>query len=82
MIPVYHNKKYTNHSSFPKLHSEKQLNFLFKIKNIILKSVNENLVDIAWSKKPKDLVKPFFPLADKDAGESSYKKILRLKHPI
>ncbi len=30
----------------PKLHNEKQLNFLFKSKNIILKPVNENLVDI------------------------------------
>ena len=28
----------------PKLHSEKQINFLFNIKNIILKPINENLI--------------------------------------
>ena len=49
----------------PKLHSEKQINFFFNIKNIILKPINENLVDIVWSKKPKDLVKPFFSLSKK-----------------
>ena len=29
----------------PKLHSEKQLNFLFNIKNIILKPINKNLIE-------------------------------------
>ena len=43
-----------------KLHSEKQLNFLFNIKNIVLEPINENLIDNIWSKKPKDLIKPFF----------------------
>jgi len=52
----------------PKLHSEKQLNFLFNIKNIILKPINKNLIDIVWFKKPKDLVIPFFSLSKKDAG--------------
>ena len=32
----------------PKLHSEKQINFLFNIKNIILKPINRNLIDIIW----------------------------------
>jgi len=63
----------------PKLHSEKQLNFLFNIKNIILKPINRNLIDIIWFKKPKDLVKPFFSLSKKDAGQTSQKKIVQVK---
>jgi len=66
----------------PKLHSEKQLNFLFNIKNIILKPINRNLIDIIWSKKPKDLVKPFFSLSKKDAGQSSHEKILKVKNVL
>jgi len=64
----------------PKLHSEKQLNFLFNIKNIILKPINGNLIDIVWSKKPKDLVKPFFSLSKKDAGQGSQEKIVKVKN--
>ena len=66
----------------PKLHSEKQLNFLFNIKNIILKPINKNLIDIMWSRKPKDLVKPFFSLSKKDAGQSSQEKILKVKNVL
>ena len=66
----------------PKLHSEKQLNFLFNIKNIILKPINRNLIDIIWSKKPKDLVKPFFSLSKKDAGQSSQEKIVKVKNVL
>jgi len=66
----------------PKLHSEKQLNFLFNIKNIILKPINRNLIDIIWSKKPKDLVKPFFSLSKKDAGQSSQGKIVKVKNVL
>ena len=66
----------------PKLHSEKQLNFLFNIKNIILKPINRNLIDIVWSKKPKDLVKPFFSLSKKDAGQSSQEKIVKVKNVL
>jgi len=58
----------------PKLHCEKQLNFLFNIKNIILKPVNRNLIDIIWSKKPKDLVKPFFSLSKKMLDKAHKKK--------
>ena len=64
----------------PKLHSEKQLNFLFNIKNIILKPVHKNLIDIIWSKKPKDLIRPFFSLSNKNAGQSSQDKILKVKN--
>jgi len=63
----------------PKLHSEKQINFLFNIKKIILKPINENLIDIVWSKKPKDLIKPFFSLSKKDVGQSSQEKIVKVK---
>ncbi len=63
----------------PKLHNEKQLSFLFNIKNITLKPVNKNLVDIIWSKKPRDFIKPFFSLSKKDAGENSWKKIISIK---
>jgi len=66
----------------PKLHSEKQLNFLFNIKNIILKPINGNLIDIVWSKKPKDLVKPFFSLSKKDSGQSSQEKIVKVKNVL
>jgi len=66
----------------PKLHSEKQLNFLFNIKNIILKPINRNLIDIIWFKKPKDLVKPFFSLSKKDAGQTSQEKIVKVKNVL
>ena len=58
----------------PKLHNENQLNFLFDIKNILLKPINNNLIDFIWSKKPRNFIKPFFSLAKKDAGESAKKK--------
>ena len=77
---VLKNKKKLKIGFDPKLHNEKQLNFLFNIKNIILKPINKNLIDILWSKKPKDLVKPFFLLSKKNAGENSKKKILKIKN--
>jgi len=64
----------------PKLHSEKQLNFLFNIKNVILKSLNQNLIDVVWSKKPKDLIKPFFTLSKKNVGQSHEEKIVKVKN--
>ena len=64
----------------PKLHNEKQLNFLFNIKNITLKPINKNLVDMIWSKKPKDLIKPFFSLSKKDSGQSSHEKVSKVKN--
>ena len=64
----------------PKLHNENQLNFLFDIKYILLKPINNNLIDFIWSKKPRNFIKPFFSLAKKDAGESAKKKILKVKN--
>ena len=63
----------------PRLHTESRLNFLFNIKNISLKSVNKNLVDIVWSKRPKELIKPFYSLSKKNTGVSSEEKILEVK---
>ena len=63
----------------PRLHTESRLNFLFNIKNISLKSVNKNLVDIVWSKRPKELIKPFYSLSKKNTGISSEEKILEVK---
>ena len=64
----------------PKLHNEKQLNFLFNIKNIVLKPINKNLIDIIWSKKPKDLIRPFFSLSKKNVGQSANEKIIKIKN--
>ena len=66
----------------PKLHSEKQLNFLFKSKNIILKPANKNLIDLIWYKKPKELIKPFYYLAKRFVGEDSKKKIEKIKNVL
>ena len=59
----------------PKLHTEKKLDFLFKIKNINLKPIGQNLVDMIWSNKPKELVKPFYCLSSKNTGMSVEKKV-------
>jgi len=64
----------------PKLHNERQLNFLFNFKNIVLKPINKNLIDIIWRKKPKDLIKPFFFISKKYSGQSSYRKISKIKN--
>jgi len=66
----------------PRLHNERQLNFLFNIKNIILKPVRKNLIDVIWLKKPKNKIKPFFLLSKKDAGQDSQKKISKVKNII
>ena len=63
----------------PKLHTEKQLNFLFKIKNVNLKSMNTNLVDLIWKKKPKIIQKPFFLISKNNAGLSIKSKINKVK---
>ena len=64
----------------PKLHNEKQLNFLFNFKNINLKPIGKNLIDIIWLKKPKDFIKPFFTLSKKDSGKSFHEKISKVKN--
>jgi len=66
----------------PKLHNEKQLNFLFNIKNITLKPINKNLIDMIWLKKPKDLIKPFFTLSKKDSGQSPLEKVSKVKNVL
>ncbi len=63
----------------PKLHTEKQLKFLFKIKNVSLRPVNQNLVDMNWPEKPKELLKPFYSLSTKNAGKTAEKKIALVK---
>ena len=63
----------------PKLHTEKRLNFLFKINNVNLKSINTNLIDEVWFNKPKVLKKPFFSISKKDSGLSSGSKIYKVK---
>ena len=77
---VLKNKKKIKIGFDPKLHNEKQLNFLFNIKNISLKPVNINLIDIIWSKKPKYKIRSFFSLSKKDAGQSSQEKITKVKN--
>jgi len=64
----------------PKLHTEKQINFLFNIQNVELRQINQNLVDLVWSNKPKDLIKPFFSILPKNAGVKSEKKINQVKN--
>tara|TARA_Y100001970_G_scaffold230764_1_gene286660 strand:- start:9950 stop:11641 length:1692 start_codon:yes stop_codon:yes gene_type:complete len=63
----------------PKLHTEKQLNFLFKIKNVTLRSINQNLVDLIWIRKSKTLFKPFYKISKKNSGMTSSKKIDQIK---
>ena len=64
----------------PKLHSENQLNLFFNIKNVILKPISKNLIDVIWFNRPKEQLKPFFSLSKKDAGQSSQKKITKIKN--
>jgi len=64
----------------PKLHTEKQLKFLFKIKNVNLRSVSQNLVDMDWPDKPKELLKPFYSLSTKNVGKATKKKIALVKN--
>ena len=77
---ILKNKKKLKIGFDPKLHSEKQLNFLFNIRNIILKPINTNLIDLIWFKKPKDLAKPFFSIFKQNAGLSAEKKITKVKN--
>ena len=64
----------------PKLHNEKHLSSLFNIKNISLIPININLIDGIWSKRPKNLVKPFFSISKKNAGKNSQEKITKVKN--
>ena len=64
----------------PKLHTEKQLKFLFKIKNVNLRSVSQNLIDMDWPDKPKELLRPFYSLSKKNVGKAAKKKIVLVKN--
>tara|TARA_Y100001970_G_scaffold65514_1_gene83820 strand:+ start:12485 stop:14176 length:1692 start_codon:yes stop_codon:yes gene_type:complete len=63
----------------PKLHTEKQLNFFFNIKNIILRPINENLIDMIWPNRAKELVKPFYLISSKKAGKNSLNKVQQVR---
>jgi len=76
---VLKTKKKINIGFDPKLHNKKQLKFLFNIKNIVLKPINKNLIDSIWSKKPKDLIKPFYLVSKKNIGQSFQEKIHKIK---
>ena len=63
----------------PKLHTEQQLNYLFKIKNVELKSLEKNLVDIVWSKKQKTITRSYYSMPKNMVGDKSEKKILKVR---
>ena len=63
----------------PKLHTEQQLNYLFKIKNIELKSLEKNLVDIVWSKKQKTATQSYYSMPKNMVGDETEKKILKIR---
>ena len=63
----------------PKLHTEKQLNYLFKIKNVELKSLEKNLVDIVWSKKQKAITRSYYSMPKNTVGDKTEKKILKVR---
>ena len=79
---VLKNKKKLKIGFDPKLHNSKQVSFLFNIKNIVLEPINENLIDIIWSNRPKDLVKPFFSISKKNSGQGSKEKIIKVKNDL
>ena len=63
----------------PKLHTEQQLNYLFKIKNIELKSLEKNLVDIVWSKKQNTITQSYYSMPKNMVGDKAEKKILKVR---
>ncbi len=64
----------------PKLHTEKQLNYFFKIKNVKLKPIEKNLVDLTWLNRPKRKLKPFYSISPKKTGLKISKKISLVKN--
>ena len=55
----------------PKLHTEQQLNYLFKIKNVELKSLEKNLVDIVWSKQQKTVTRSYYSMPKNMVGDKT-----------
>ena len=76
---ILKNKKKIKIGFDPKLHTEKQINILFKIKNLNLVAINENLIDLIWHNKPKEKIKPFYSISPKYTGKSISNKILLIK---
>ena len=76
---ILKNKKKIKIGFDPKLHTEKQVNMLFKIKNLNLVAISENLIDLIWYNKPKEKIKPFYSIAPKYTGKSISDKILLIK---
>ena len=62
----------------PKLHTELNLNRLFKKSNCKLVPLNKNLVNNIWKKKIFKKNNKFYKLSDKDSGNSSKNKIKEL----
>ena len=63
----------------PKLHTEKELKFLFNISNVKLRPVLTNLIDKIWLGRKKKKPKPFFSIPKEKAGIAYDKKILQVK---
>ena len=66
----------------PKLHTEKDLKFLFDISNVKLRPVLTNLIDAIWLGRKKNKPKPFFSIPKEKAGITYDKKILQVKKLI
>ena len=64
----------------PRLHTEKQLNSFFSIKNVKLRSIKQNLVDLVWQNKKIGSVKPFFTISSKNTGATSLKKVVQVQN--
>ena len=62
----------------PKLHTELNLNRLFKKSNCKLVPLSKNLVNNIWKKKIVKKNNKFYKLSDKDSGNSSKNKIKEL----
>ena len=63
----------------PNLHTENQLKVLFKIKNISLKPLDKNLIDMIWHNKPRENVRSFYTIPTKYIGQNREKKINEVK---
>ena len=66
----------------PKLHTELMINRVFKNTKCKLIPISKNLVNQIWKRKNDDKPNKFYLLNDKDAGESSKKKLLKLSRML
>jgi len=72
------NNKNLNLGFDPKLHTENSLNRLFNNSLVKLKPINENLIDLIWSRKKNLNIKSFYLIKDADAGEKLENKLSNL----